>query len=126
MNQRAIASVLLLAFAFAFAGPVAATTSPLTGAEPLPAGLDLSWPFAAGEEVHLLSGYSPSGGSSLHDGLARTSSTNDYYALDLTLEAHEDHGRGQPVLAAASGTVVKAGWATSGWANYGQRILMQL
>lgn len=121
MRQSAVALGVLL-----FVAPALAVTTPLAGGVLMPPDLDLSWPFAAGEEVHLLSGYSPSGGSSLHDGLARPSSTNDYYAMDLTLEAQPDHGRGQPVLAAASGTVLKAGWATSGWANYGQRILVEL
>ncbi len=105
--------------------PVGAATDPLAGATMAPAELALSWPFAAGEAVYLLSGYGPGGGSSLHDGTTRTGAANDYYALDLTLEERADHGKGQPVLAAAAGVVVKAGWASSGWANYGQRVILR-
>ena len=124
MCQSPVAAVaLLLSLA---AAPAAAVTAPLAGGAPLPPGLALSWPFAAGEAVTLLSGYGPNGGSSLHAGLDRLSATNDYYALDLVLEDEPDHGRGQPVLAPAAGTVVLAGWATAGFANYGQRVLLQL
>lgn len=102
-----------------------ALTAPASGAVAKPADFDLRLPFANGESVYFSSGYSPSGGSSLHAGTDRTCCTNDYYALDFTLPAYADAGLGQPVLAVASGTVVLAGWSTSGWENYGQRIYIQ-
>ena len=118
-------ALLLLLASVCATAPALAITAPLSGAVPAPETLSLSWPFAPGEAVYLLSGYSPSGGSSLHDGTDRTGSANDYYALDLTLEERANHGKGEPVLAAAAGVVVKAGWASSGWANYGQRVILE-
>jgi murein DD-endopeptidase MepM/ murein hydrolase activator NlpD len=100
-------------------------TGPVSGAVPKPAGFDISWPFTAGEEVRVTAGYSPSGGSGFHDGTNGTGSANDYYALDLVLPQHANGGKGQPILAVQSGTVVKAGWATGGWASYGQRVIIQ-
>lgn len=97
-------------------------TQPLPGAVAKPADFDLGLPFVAGEQVYITSGYGPSGGSSFHDGTNETCCSNDYYALDVVLPNHPDNGRGQPVVAMASGTVAKAGWATGGWASYGQRI----
>jgi MYXO-CTERM domain-containing protein len=92
------------------------------GAVTLPSGADLSLPFKAGEHVYLLSGYGPTGGSSLHCRASDSSCANDWYALDLNLPDHSNHGKGQPVLAAADGTVLDAGWGSQGWANYGQRV----
>src|SRR5688572_8377318 len=80
-------------------------------------------PFVAGEEVTVLSGYGPTAGSSLHKDRAVSFKANDHLALDLTLERYPAHGKGQPVVAPLAGVVVKAGWATAGWANYGQRII---
>ena len=102
-----------------------AVTVPGTGAFPMPPTVDLSFPFPAGEAVFLLSGYSPSGGSSLHRDRNAAGKANDHFALDLTLEDHPRHGHGQPIVAPVGGTVVKAGWATSGWANYGQRVILE-
>ncbi|MBI1949656.1 MAG: M23 family metallopeptidase [Deltaproteobacteria bacterium] len=123
--MRSACIVTALASAALAALPSGAVTTPSSGASAAPAELALSWPFPAGERVSLLSGYGPYGGSSLHDGTTRTGSANDYYALDLTLDAHANHGKGEPVLAAADGVVVKAGWASGGWANYGQRVLLE-
>jgi len=100
-------------------------TSPIAGGVALPPGLELVVPFESGERVELLSGYSPSGGSSLHADTNASSKANDYYALDMVLPDHANNGLGQPVLAVAAGTVAKAGWATAGWANYGQRIIIR-
>lgn len=102
-----------------------ALTPPIEGAVAKPAELEISWPFEDGERIYLTSGYSPTGGSSLHDGTNRASSANDYYALDMTLPDHADGGLGQPVLAVAGGTVVRAGWATEGWASYGIRVIIE-
>ncbi len=107
------------------AGPAAAQTVPLPGAVPLPASVDFRAPFTAGERVRILSGYSPTGGSSLHDGTDRTSYANDYYALDLVYADRPDSGLGRDVLAPLDGVVVKAGWASAGWANYGQRVILR-
>jgi murein DD-endopeptidase MepM/ murein hydrolase activator NlpD len=118
------ASLIAIAAAF-LAGQAEALTPPGTGAAPFPPTVALSWPFPAGESVHILSGYGPSAGSSLHRDRNATHKANDHFALDLTLPDHPRHGHGQPVLAPVSGTVIKAGWATSGWANYGQRVILE-
>lgn len=99
-------------------------TGPTGGAVAKPAGFDISWPFATGEQVRVTAGYSPSGGSGFHDGTNSSGGANDYYALDLVLPAYPNGGKGQPILAIESGTVVKAGWATGGWASYGQRVII--
>lgn len=95
------------------------------GAVAKPADFDLSLPFKEGENVKILSGYGPNAGSSLHCRAQDGQCANDYYALDLILPDHPSYGKGQPVLAAASGTVLDAGWGTSGWASYGQRVYIQ-
>ncbi len=97
-------------------------TQPISGAVAKPADFDIGMPFVAGEQVYITSGYGPNNGSGLHDGANQAGSSNDYYALDLVLPNHPNGGRGQPVVAIASGMVVKAGWATGGWASYGQRV----
>ena len=93
-----------------------------SGAVTLPGGFDIALPFHAGETVQILSGYGPSAGSSLHCRAQDSVCANDYYALDFVLPDHGDYGRGQPVLAIASGTVWDAGWGSEGWTNYGQRV----
>lgn len=115
----------LIAIAAMVAGPAAALTPPGAGAAACPPAVALSWPFPAGESVFILSGYGPSAGSSLHRDRNVTHKANDHFALDLTLPDHPRHGHGQPVLAPVSGTVVKAGWATADWANYGQRVILE-
>lgn len=95
------------------------------GAVAKPADFDLSLPFAAGETVKVLSGYGPNAGSSLHCRAQDGQCANDYYALDLVLPDYPNSGKGQPVLAAADGTVLAAGWGSSGWAAYGQRVYIQ-
>ena len=92
------------------------------GAVALPGGFDISLPFAEGERVNILSGYGPNAGSSLHCRARDSMCANDWYALDLTLADHPNAGKGQPVLAIASGTILDAGWGSEGWANYGQRV----
>ena len=104
----------------------AALTSPISGAVAYPTtGPKLYLPFPAGTKVKLLSGYSPSGGSSLHADTNAAGKANDYYALDLVIEGQPNCGKGLPVVAPIGGKVVKAGWATSGWANYGQRVILE-
>ena len=115
--------MLLLVAKTAFACEYDACQS--EGAVSAPSGWALSLPFEAGESVYVHSGYGPDAGSSLHCRAQDSSCTNDWYALDLNLPGHSDSGRGRPVLAAAPGTVVAAGWATEGWANYGQRVYIQ-
>ena len=83
-----------------------ALTSPLPGAVSLPSGATIHLPFAPGASVHVTSGYSPSGGSSLHAGTEATDKTNDYYALDFTINGVPNGGLGEPVLAIAPGEVV--------------------
>ncbi|MBI5524708.1 MAG: M23 family metallopeptidase [Deltaproteobacteria bacterium] len=104
---------------------VLALTAPVVGAVAKPAGFDIGLPFVEGEEVYVSSGYGPGGGSSLHAGTDEAAKTNDYYALDFILPKHSNNGLGQPVVAIAAGKVVKAGWATAGWANYGLRVIIE-
>lgn len=96
---------------------------PTDGAAAKPAGLDLSLPFADGENVYVTAAYGPNGGSA-HCGLAETNCSNDHFALDFVLPSYAQGGKGQPVLAAASGTVEHAGWASGGWSTYGQRVFI--
>ena len=95
------------------------------GAVQKPAGLDLSLPFKSGETVKVLSGYGPNAGSSLHCRAQDSSCANDWYALDLILPNYANSGKGQPVLAAAAGTILDAAWGPQGWASYGQRVYIQ-
>lgn len=95
------------------------------GAVAKPVDFEISLPFKAGEKVLILSGYGPDAGSTLHCRAQDGQCANDYYALDLALTDYPNNGKGQPVLAAASGTVLAAGWGTSGWAAYGQRVYIQ-
>jgi len=96
---------------------------PTDGAANKPAGLDLSLPFADGENVLVTAAYGPNGGSA-HCGIAETTCSNDHFALDFVLPSYAQGGKGQPVLAAASGTVEHAGWASGGWSTYGQRVFV--
>lgn len=90
-----------------------------------PPGWDISLPFTSGENVRVLSGYGPTGGSSLHCRSQDASCANDWYALDLVLPDRPNFGKGQPVLSIADGEVLSAGWGTSGWANYGRRVYIR-
>lgn len=108
-----------------FARDARALTAPLPGAVAFPANVQLELPFPAGSKVYVLSGYSRAGGSSLHADTNATSKANDYYALDLTYANEPNAGKGLPITASLSGTVVRAGWATSGWANYGLRVILR-
>jgi len=112
-----------VALSWAFAS--AALTTPTGGAVMFPAKTKLVLPFPAGTKVRVASGYSPTGGSSLHDGTNRTTAANDYYALDLVYDGISDGGFGKPILAPLDGKVVKSGWASAGWANYGQRVILR-
>jgi len=119
---------LIIAFAsvtFLWATSSSAITTPIGGAVLFPSTTKLVLPFPAGAKIRISSGYSPTGGSSLHDGTNRTSSANDYYALDLVYDGVSDGGLGRPILAPLDGTVVKAGWASVGWANYGLRVILR-
>jgi MYXO-CTERM domain-containing protein len=112
--------------ALAVAAPAEALTAPLTGATLFPTtGPALRLPFPAGARVGIASSYGPSSGSSLHRNVTDPSHGNDHYALDLVYDGEPNGGRGMPVVAALPGTVVRAGWATSGWANFGQRVILQ-
>ena len=105
---------------------VLALTTPRAGATGFPStGEALRMPFPAGARVRVSSGYSPTGGSSLHDNIDVTSFGNDYYALDLVYDGETRGGLGMPLVAALSGTVVRAGWATAGWSNFGQRVILR-
>ena len=101
-----------------------ALTVPVSGAVALPSDLDLRLPFEAGETCRITGAYNGAG-SSLHVDTNETWKANEYYALDFVLPAYANNGVGQPVLAATPGTVVLAGWATAGWANYGLRVSVE-
>ncbi|MCC7542091.1 MAG: peptidoglycan DD-metalloendopeptidase family protein [Deltaproteobacteria bacterium] len=120
-----VGSAILAATGLAGIHGARALTPPMGGAVGLPPGVALVLPFPAGSNVRVLSAYSPSGGSSLHDGTTRTCCANDYYALDLDYADEADGGLGLPILAPLRGTVEVAGWATEGWANYGQRVILR-
>ncbi|MBI5537038.1 MAG: peptidoglycan DD-metalloendopeptidase family protein [Deltaproteobacteria bacterium] len=122
--RRACITVASTLVALTIGAPALALTTPLPGGVALPSGAVIHLPFQNGVTVHVLSGYGPNAGSSLHNGLAETGKANDYYGLDFVLPEFPNEGLGEPVLAIAAGTVVKAGWATSGWANYGQRVIV--
>ncbi|MFH2006274.1 MAG: peptidoglycan DD-metalloendopeptidase family protein [bacterium] len=125
MNRSAVRVVLAAGLLLCTSQASWGITTPVAGAVSLPAGFDIRLPFTAGETCYVSSGYGPNAGSSLHSGTNNASSANDYYALDFIMPQHPNNGLGQPVRAVAAGTVVKAGWATAGWANYGLRVIIQ-
>ncbi len=104
--------------------PGRALTDPIAGAVAFPSNVSLLLPFPAGSQIRVLSGYGPSMGSSLHADTNAPAKANDHYALDLDYANEPNGGKGLPVVAPLAGTVVRAGWATSGWANYGQRVIL--
>jgi hypothetical protein len=64
-------------------------------------------------------------GTGLHVDIDEPFVGNDYYALDLTIGGYANGGKGRPIVAAASGTVRLAGWATEGWASFGMRVVIE-
>lgn len=100
-----------------------ALTPPLPGAVASP--VPVPAPFPAGSVIRILSGYSPEGGSSLHADTDACCKANDYYALDLVYDDQPNSGFGLPIIAPFAGEVIRAGWATEGWANYGQRVILR-
>jgi len=122
---RGLAALVAAGIVCVFPGGAWAVTSPVAGAVAKPAGFDIGLPFVEGEEAYVSSGYGPGGGSSLHSGTDEAAKANDYYALDFVLPKHANNGLGRPVVAIAAGKVVKAGWATAGWANYGLRVIVE-
>ncbi|HHO52713.1 MAG TPA: M23 family metallopeptidase, partial [Deltaproteobacteria bacterium] len=100
-----------------------AITPPATGAVALPGGVDLTLPFPDETPVRVSCGYGP-GCSVFHSGTNAPGSTNDYHALDLVRD-QAGGGDGLPVVAAFSGTVVYADWATGGWSTFGRIVLIE-
>ncbi len=123
--RRLLPLVLLVLGGAGVLSHAEALTSPIAGAVSLPAGADMRLPFPAGARVRVLSGYGPSAGSSLHADTNDCCKANDHYALDLDYADEASGGLGMPLLAPLDGTVVKAGWATAGWANYGLRVILR-
>lgn len=121
---RVVLACLHLLVLLLVALPGHALTEPISGAVPLPVGVDLRLPFPEGAAVRVLSGYGPAGGSSLHADTDRTDKANDHYALDLVYDDEPDSGKGLPIVAPLAGTVVVAGWSDAGWANYGLRVYL--
>lgn len=100
-----------------------AQTPPLPGAVASP--VPVPAPFPAGSMMRILSGYGPGKGSSLHADTDACCKANDHYALDLVYDDQPNSGLGLPIVAPFAGEVVRAGWATEGWANYGQRVILR-
>lgn len=125
LRLRRVVPVVVLFVVAVFAPNVAALTSPIAGAVALPDGVDMKLPFPAMARVRVLSGYSPTGGSSLHADTSECCKANDYYALDLNYADEASAGLGMPILAPLDGEVVRAGWASAGWANYGLRVILR-
>ena len=123
--RAALAAAAVVLFALLVTSHAAALTPPIAGAVAFPANVKLYLPFPAGSVIRVLSGYSPSGGSSLHADTNACCKANDYYALDLVYDTEPNSGKGLPILAPLPGKVVRAGWATSGWANYGLRVILE-
>ena len=114
------------AVALSATGPARALTAPISGAVAYPAsGPKLLAPVAAGYKMRVSSGYSPTGGSSLHADTNNCCKANDYYALDIVYDGQTNGGKGLPIVAPIPGKVIRAGWATSGWANYGLRVILE-
>ena len=123
--QLAVVAVVLLGLAGPSSAKHKGKTQPISGAVSLPGGFNIGSPFEKGEKVQITAGYSPSGGSSYHKRTNDSSYANDYYALDMILPDYGDHGKGEPVVAIAGGTVRKAGAATQGWSTYGLRVYIE-
>ncbi len=123
-HRNVLRTAGLLLFVLSGAGPARALTTPAAGAYALPSDVDLRLPFASGETCRIAAAYNGAG-SSLHVDTDRTDKANEYYSIDFVLPAYPNNGLGQPVLASLPGTVVLAGWATAGWANYGQRVTIR-
>lgn len=100
-----------------------AITPPLPGAFASP--VPVPAPFPAGSAIQILAGYGPSMGSSLHADTNACCKANDHYALDLVYDDEPSFGLGLPIVAPFTGEVVRAGWATEGWANYGLRVILR-
>lgn len=119
---RRVLPWLLLVLCWAL--PASAQTTPIPGAYAYTASPPLLLPFPAGAKVQVLAGYGPAMGSSLHADTDTTVKANDHYALDLIYADEANAGKGLPIVASLPGTVVRAGWATAGWANYGLRVIL--
>lgn len=102
------------------AGDGEALTSPLSGAVALPRSAVLRAPFPCGVSYRISCAY----GCGLHRGTTSTSSSNDYYALDL-VRTGSGGGFDKPLVAIAAGTVRYAAWATGGWSPYGRIVLIE-
>jgi MYXO-CTERM domain-containing protein len=117
------AAAIGVAITMAVASGAHAITPPLPGAVASPVPVPAMFP--AGSRVRILSGYGPSMGSSLHADTNACCKANDHYALDLVYDDQPNAGLGLPLVAPFAGQVVRAGWATEGWANYGLRVILR-
>ena len=112
------ASVALVA---SLSGPeAAARTTPNSGAVGLPPGVELQTPLPCGVRTRVTCSYGCGG----HTGTVNGSSSNDYYALDIQRD-EAGGGDGKPLVAAATGVVRYASWATGGWSSYGLMVLIE-
>ncbi|MFO0566396.1 MAG: T6SS effector amidase Tae4 family protein [Polyangiaceae bacterium] len=108
-----------------WAASASALTPPTKGATAFPANVELSLPFPAGAKARVLAGYGPYAGSELHVYADSTYKANEYHALDLVIDGKPNGGKGTTVVAPLAGKVLKSGWATSNWRNYGERIVLE-
>lgn len=122
---RRIPRLVIITVAVALPAMAAALTPPIPGAVPLPDGAGLLLPVPAGNRMRVIAGYGPNAGSSLHRDTDACCKANDHYALDLEYADEAQGGLGMPIVAPLAGEVVRAGWATEGWANYGQRVILR-
>lgn len=125
MRVRCAVALAIVASSLLLAAVADAKTTPLPGAVAFPDGVALKLPFGAGHPVRIHAGYGPNMGSTLHTNTDVTGYANDHYALDLVYDQEPSSGKGLPIVAALPGTVVRAGWATAGWANYGLRVILR-
>ena len=123
--MRLVLASCVALLAVLLSSPAAALTKPISGAYALPKGVKLPLPFPAGAKIKILSGYGPNMGSGLHKDTNKTGKANDHYALDLIYADKPNAGKGLPIVAPLAGKVVRAGWATVGWANYGLRVILE-
>jgi murein DD-endopeptidase MepM/ murein hydrolase activator NlpD len=99
--------------------------TPAEGCVSKPADFNIRLPFQDGEKVFVSAGYGENGGSINHWNCTDPNYAMDGQALDFRLDERPNRGLGMPVVAIASGTVVKEGWADAGWSPYGIRIYIK-
>jgi len=91
-----------------------------TPVEAPPARFAIRQPFPCGTRIRIICGY----GCRAHARIDDPRRSNEYYALDFVREDGRN-GFDRPIVAVAAGRVLRAGWATGGWAPYGQMVYLE-